>query len=240
MRLTLGRSEFLDSWKIIEARVRDLSGATNDDHGTVAFGRVVARVRQSNSLPSSKLTLLEELAEYRNQLVHSERIGVVPSSETLALAHSLVAFLSRPQLAMDVIKQPDGPIWFDADDAIGDFLFMVSENNFSQAPVYNREKDEFNDMVTTNAFARWAAAQEGDLIGTYEVSIREVCAYREKSETFVHMSRNITLSDLRSALLSESNNGRAPRAAFISNSGVSSQILLRIFTLEDLVELDFL
>ena len=233
-------SEFLDSWKIIEARVRDISATLTDDHDSVQFGRVVARVRQANSLPTSKLTLLEELAEYRNQLLHSERIGVVPSSETLALANSLVSFLDRPQLAMDAIKQPDGAVWFDADDSIEGFLSLVSENNFSQAPVYDPEKSEFNDMVTTNAFARWAAAQEGDLIGTYGVSIREVCSYREKSETFVHMSRNITLSDLRSALLSETNSGPAPRAAFISNSGVSTQKLLRIFTLEDLVELDFL
>ena len=233
-------SEFLDSWKIIEARVRDISAASNDDHESVQFGRILARVRQANSLPSSKITILEELAEYRNQLIHSERIGVVPSSETLILLNSLVSFLDRPQLAMDAIKQPDGAIWFDADDSIKGFLLLVSENNFSQAPVYDSGKKEFNEMVTTNAFARWAAAQEGDLIDTDGVSIREVCSYREKTETFVHMSRNITLSDLRSALLSETKSGPAPRAAFVSNSGVSTQKLLRIFTLEDLVELDFL
>lgn len=217
--------EFLDVVAQLE-RVIGRLGA-RDPQG---LGDAVRQVGDSHALVRQYRSELLVFATLRNAIAHhryqSGRPIATPLPETVARAKAILAQFERPAVAFDFGHTP---VMFDEGEDLHPALKMMAEKRLSQAPVTSG--GIYRCMLTTNAVARWVAANidaEGNVVMP-EVRVSDVLEHLEDHEVAKFVPRATTASDAIDYLTSK----KPPIALLITQDGNRTQSILRILVAAD-------
>lgn len=170
---------FLDAFADIEGELARQQGKRDGNDRFAPFGELVEGAR--NLIPKHRDSL-KRFAALRNAISHNRyRNGTPiadPRDDTVEEIERIRELVFRPPRLTDAIKMHGIPHIFSPEDDVRDFLKLVTDHDFSQAPV-EVSKGNYR-LLTTNAVARWFAHDleaEGGLLDS--VSIRHVLEYSE-------------------------------------------------------------
>ena len=210
--------EFLDIVAGLETALRGL-GET-DARG---LGELVRDFQGRNSLVGRYQKELRAFAELRNAIVHNaykdDRPIATPLPETVQTAARVLAQLNNPAKALATSHKP---VTFDENDPLQHCLRQMRDLDLSQAPV--TAGGSYRCMLTTNAVARWLAAnvdEHGDILLT-NVRVADVIEHREQHEAAVFVGRTISAAAAVDRLTHE----RPPLALLITQSGREGEAIL--------------
>ena len=112
-------------------------------------------------------------------------------------------------------------VTFSPDTDIHEPLKVIASDGLAQFPVY--EGGECVGLLTTNAIARWLAAElrDDDTISTGTVA--EVLEHSGKLDEPIFLSRTVTAAAAVEALSTPLSSGAVPRLAIITEHGKPSQ-----------------
>ena len=86
----------------------------------------------------------------------------------------------------------------DPDADILDALSLINKTGYSQIPIY--DSGTFTALLTTNAIARWVAADLGDDGAIGAASVSTVLAMTERKDRAEFLPRNATAQEVVDAL----------------------------------------
>ena len=135
---------------------------------------------------------------------------------------------------MEVVG-PQKVITFTPSDDIHAPLRALRETDISQFPVY--ESGKCVGLLTTNAIARWVAADLGEDDMLDAKTVREALRYSEKQDQAVFLPRSTTAAGAIAALTTPLADGALPRLAIITEHGAATQKPLAVATASDIPEL---
>lgn len=181
---------FIDAYNRVDRQLE--GGSSGTDY--VSFA---TRVRKSKLLVDSERDFLLDIGPLRNAIVHTRgshsgypiadpRIDVVEKLEKQALR------LEDPPRVLSVLRSA-APAVHEGGADIGDFLAVVTEKNSSQF-VCRDAAGELR-LITTNATARWFAAEYVAATGVAleSASIARVATHGESGDGLVVRDRDITV-----------------------------------------------
>lgn len=207
---------FLAAFNAIEAHLRSELDAKKSD----GFGWMARLAAKKGMITRQQAEDLQEFADLRNAISHGEyedfRPIAEPLPETVAEIERLRDALIRPALAADVVAQ-QRVITFAPDDDIRDVLSTISETGLTQFPIY--ESGECVGLLTTNAIARWVAAEltTNDCVGDAQVTTVLELSGRQDQPVF--LPRSVTAAAAVDALTTPLETGAMPRLAIITEHG---------------------
>jgi predicted transcriptional regulator len=116
------------------------------------------------------------------------------------------------------------------DEPIGSALDHIRRFDYSQLPVYDGAV--YAGILTTNAIARWLAAQLAASGGLAEAeSVRRVLTFAEPHEQALHVPKTLTAAE---AIHHLSSDGRSAVALIITHSGKITERPLAVVVRHDL------
>jgi predicted transcriptional regulator len=122
------------------------------------------------------------------------------------------------------------------DDSIGGALKIMTDNSFSQLPIFKRDK--FIDLLTNNTISRWlGSCVEEDIFSLRETKIGEVLEYRENPDSYFFLNGDATLSEAMDKFQYFESLGQPLEAILITKAGSTSEPLLGIITRSDFPKL---
>lgn len=226
-------ARFIDAYNRVD---RQLEGKQSDTD-YVSFSR---RVRASKLIVAPMRDTLLDFAELRNVILHTRgshtgnpiaepRIDVVERFERIADQ------LENPPRVISVMSLQQ-VIVLDEENDIAEFLELVRDQSFSQAPV--RMTDESLGLITTNAVARWLASEYKAFSGAAieYASLGEVIKHSEEEDQILLRSKDMTVVQTW-RVFAGLENVAPPHAIAITHSGKMSEKPLRIVVRSDLPEL---
>ncbi|AWB84109.1 hypothetical protein [Corynebacterium liangguodongii] len=222
---------FLAAFNTIEKHLRSALGAKRGD----GFTWMVGKARRAGILTQRQGDVLTEFAELRNAISHGEyedfRPIAEPLPETVAEIERIRDALLRPTAALSVTAG-EAVSTFAPGDAISGPLALIRDKDFSQFPIY--EGNRCVGVLTTDAIARWVAADLG-ADGTLDArTVAEVLRYGERVERAVFLSRDATVAAAYNALTTPLDDASLPRILIITESGVATGRPLGVLTAADL------
>ena len=220
---------FIDAYNRIDRKLED--GSSGTDYVTFT-----TRVRKSKLLVDSERDFLLDIGPLRNAIVHTRgshsgnpiadpRIDIVEKLEKQALR------LEDPPLVLSVLRSA-APAVHEGGADIGDFLAVVTEKNFSQS-VYRDSAGELR-LITTNATARWFAAEYVASTGVAleSASVAHVATYGEPGDGLVVRGRDITVVSAW-RLFAGLDRVTPPAALVLTHSGKATEKPLSICSRSD-------
>jgi hypothetical protein len=229
--LSLG-GRFIAAFNDIEAHLR----ATLGEDVNTPFAKMVRTSFDKRRLTVEQRDALLDFAELRNVISHSRYLAGKPMADPLVEAVQQIAqirdSLCSPTRALDALEMT-GVCRVDTQEQIGVALKHIEENGFSQLPVY--DADTFLGLLTTNAIARWLAAQFAAHSGMAEDEpVGEVLKFAETYERARHLPRTATVVQVINALTHNGPDARPATAVIISQSGKTTERPLAIAVAHDL------
>lgn len=217
---------FLDTIADLEAVLGRL-GARNAQ----GLGDAVRQLAGDNSLVRRYQSDLMAFAGLRNAIAHNRYQGgrpiATPLPETVEKAQKILSQLERPALALSLAHTP---IMFDESDGLQASLVQMAAGRLSQAPV--TAAGTYRCMVTTNAVARWLAANidaDGNVL-VADVRVSDVLDHLEEHEVARFVARTLTASEAADLLTGET----PPLALLITQDGKATQSILGILVSSDI------
>lgn len=223
---------FISAFNEIESHFRAALGV--DEH--VEFGKLVRDYVATRHLPLRQQEVLLAFARLRNAISHEPyrngRAIADPRPDVVAQIEQLRDLYLKPPTALRVLGQrevrsvtPNQPI--------SAALEYVRLFDYSQLPVY--DGDRYVGILTTNAIARWLAAQLAASGGLAEAeTVGHVVEFAEQHECARHIPRSITAADAIHRLSKGGQEGKPLTALFITHSGKSTEKPLRVVVDDDL------
>lgn len=224
---------FITAFNEIESHFRTAFGV--DEH--VEFGKLVRDYVATRHLPLKHQDALLAFARLRNAISHEPyrngRPIADPRLDVVEQIEQLRDLYFKPPIALSVLGQrevcsvaPSQPI--------SAALEYVRSFDYSQLPVY--DGDSYAGILTTNAIARWLAAQLAANEGLAEAeSVGHVLDFAEQHEHAQHVPRSITASDAIHRLSKGGGQEAKPLTALIiTQSGRSTEKPLRVVVDDDL------
>lgn len=219
--------KFLDAFASIEdILAREQGRRTSnqkrreDDEDWIPFGELL---KDSKLLHDAHKRELRAYAKLRNAIVHnSYRNGAPiadPHDETVESIVRILARLEQPPLLSDALRDSPRPKVFRLDDDITEFLNLVTEHSYSQAPV---STGSGYLLITTNAVARWFAfnlAKHGGVVDS--ASIQDVLEYAEPGDRLETVSPTTTVISAIHRLSGEADMDTEPPTALLVLGKVS-------------------
>lgn len=217
--------DFLDAIADLEAALGRLGA--RDAQG---LADAVRQLTDANSLVRRYQSDLMAFAGLRNAIAHNRYQGgrpiATPLPETVMKAQGVLAQFERPPLAFDLAHKP---VIFDQSDGLQPSLEQMAARRLSQAPV--TAEGTYRCMLTTNAVARWLAANiddDGNVVMP-DVRVSDVLEHLEEHEVANFVPRALTASEAVDLLTSET----PPLALLITQDGKKTQSILRILVASD-------
>lgn len=141
-------------------------------------------VNRSDKLLRSQKDALRQIAKLRNAISHNDYLDgkpiAYPRLDVVEKLERILEMLETPPLLVEALPDRAAPQILSPSDDLRVFLELVTEHDFSQAPVLGSDG---YDLITTNAVARWFAPSllrdGGDAQGT---SISEALAFAEPGD----------------------------------------------------------
>lgn len=191
--------------------------------------------RRRESSRSSSLRLLQEFADLRNAISHGEydnlRPIAEPLPETVAEIERIRDSLLAPALALDVIEH-QRVVTFSPDTDIHEPLDIIASQGLAQFPVY--DGGECVGLLTTNAIARWLAAELRDDDTIAAGTVAEVLDHSGKLDQPIFLPRTVTAAVAVEALSTPLASGAVPRLAIITEHGKPTQKPLSVLGATDI------
>ncbi|OEY23898.1 hypothetical protein A0K93_02535 [Corynebacterium sp. BCW_4722] len=211
---------FLAAFNAIEAFLRSELDAKRSD----GFSWMARTAAKKGIITREQSDTLQEFADLRNAISHGEyedlRPIAEPLPETVAEIEQLRDTLIRPALAADVVAQ-QRVITFTPDEDIHVALATIFETGLAQFPIY--DGGECVGLLTTNAIARWVAAELGDDDRIHPATIGEVLEHSGRLDQPVFLPRTVTAAAAVEALTTPLESGAMPRLAIITEHGKPTQ-----------------
>lgn len=228
-------SRFMAAFNEIESHLKVQLRFKREDE----FSRVLASMRRGR-FSTRQIDQLQDFSYLRNGIAHGKYYGsdpiADPTDKAVADIEQLRDQLIKPALVRDVI--PQGSVQSVApEQPLQAALRLVREQDFSQVPVY-AQPTNYVGLLTTNAIARWVAANtddEGTLAEAGTVAGALEC--REPAERAKLVGRFTTAVQAFN-LLTDNNGGIPPVALIVTENGATSEIPLTIVTAADLGRLE--
>ena len=107
------------------------------------------------------------------------------------------------------------------DSDILEALALINETGYSQIPVY--DSGTFKALLTTNAIARWVAAELSDDDRIHPATIEEVLEHTGRLDQPVFLPRTVTAAAAVEALTTPLDSGAMPRLAIVTEHGKPTQ-----------------
>jgi hypothetical protein len=223
---------FITAFNEIESHFRAALGA--DEH--VEFGKLVREYVATRHLPLKHQDALLAFARLRNAISHEPYLNgrpiADPRPDVVEQIEQLRDLYSKPPTALSVLGHrevcsvaPSQPITA--------ALEYVRLFDYSQLPVYNG--DSYIGILTTNAIARWLAAQLAATGGLAEAeTVGHVLKFAEQHECARHVPRSIAAADAIHRLSKSGREGKPLTALIITQSGRSTEKPLRVVVDDDL------
>ena len=226
-------ARFLAAFNDIESHFRSVLGA--DDHAE--FGEMARKYAGSRHLPRDSQDALLAFASLRNAISHGRYFGgrpiAEPVEEVVEQIERLRDRIKAPPTALRVVGTMDVRTAV-LDQPINAALEQVRRFDYSQLPVYD-DDGSYAGILTTNAIARWLAAQLTATGGLAETqSVRDVLAFAEQHERARHVPKTITAAEAIHELSSGGLAGRPAAALIITHSGSESEKPLAVVVSHDL------
>lgn len=205
---------FLSAFANIESILAKQQGRRESSQDWPTFGDLLDR---SDTLLRHQKEQLRGFARLRNAISHNPyRAGEAiadPRSDVVDAIEKIYRGLAKPPLLVDAAIF-DGPLRiFEATDDVNEFLLLVTEHDFSQAPV--RAERGF-ELITTNAVARWFASNLLEHGGILETSpIRDVLAFAEPGDRVVSVNPMTTTVQAINMFSGQADIAKEPPAALI-------------------------
>lgn len=225
---------FLAAFNAIEKFLRDQLDAKKSD----SFTWMARQAAKQGVLTLKQSDVLQEFADLRNAISHGEyddlRPIAEPLPETVAQIERLRDALLAPTLALDVIEH-QRVFSFDPSSDIHEPLEIIATKGITQFPVY--EAGACVGLLTTNAIARWVAAElrDDDTIAT--ATIADVLAHSGKLDQPIFLPRSVTAAAAVEALSTPLPTGAVPRLAIITEHGKSTQKPISVLGATDIPSL---
>ena len=227
-------TSFLAAFNDIEAFLRDTLNAKKSD----GFSWMVNLAAKKGLVSREYAADLKEFAELRNAISHGEYRNFKPIAEplpeTIATIERIRDVLLRPALALSVLGAQQ-VVTFAPDDDIHSPLTTLRESKISQFPIYDGTK--YVGLLTTNAIARWVAADVGADGRLDAKTVAEALRYSESQDQAVFLPRTATAVAVLNALTTPLADGTLPRAAIITEAGRDTQRPLAVATASDIPNL---
>lgn len=226
---------YLDAFVGIENHLKEKYGrpGTREDFSTL----LVQGTNKGNAVLRQFRNELHDFADLRNVLVHRRyRNGgylAVPNEAASTRLIRIGELLRNPPRVFPLFRRevetasPGQPV--------GEVLERMYDLEISQVPVY--EGDGCVGLLTTNAVARWLAANVKDeIVSLRETSVANVLEHREVGEFYTFVGCDETLFGLLDIFRERSDQGRRVAAVIITHSGRPQEKPLGIVTVDDLPE----
>ncbi|WP_210481540.1 hypothetical protein [Naasia sp. SYSU D00948] len=150
--------QFLASFNRFESWLRSHLGKTQG----YPYQRLLEDLRKADELTKSQELQLQTFGYLRNALAHwspsAEGLAIAdPRSDALEEFRALTELVMAPALVVDVLGHPTIEC-LDYAGRTGDFLALVRDFDFSQAPVLRDGR--FAGVLTVGQVARWLSEKE--------------------------------------------------------------------------------
>lgn len=212
---------FLAAFNAIEGFLREALDAKKTD----SFKWMCTQAAKRGILTRDQADDLKEFAELRNAISHGEyrdfRPIADPLPETVAEIERIRDTLLEPPLALQVVGQDQKVVTFTPEDEIRDALQAIRETGHTQFPIY--DGGECVGLLTTNAIARWVAAELEDSDTIDSTTIREALKLSGQHDRAVFLPRDAPAAAAIDALTTPLDSGALPRLAIITEHGNPNQ-----------------
>lgn len=220
---------FLIAFSSIERDLRALAKKGR----VMGFSSLVDPVSQCNSIVRRYRIDLKEFADLRNAIVHERSDGHViaePNDEAVKKIEHIALLLRDPPKAAALFKCKVATL--SADDPIARGVKTMSEQSFSQMPVYDGVA--FANLLTANTIARWLGASvEEDVFSLSETPVSEVLNYTECQSSCEFVRRDAPVFDILQRFEAVKDASKRLEAVLITENGKPDEALLGIVTIWD-------
>lgn len=202
----------------------------------VGFAELARRYVATNDLPVQHQTALLAFARLRNAISHElYRDGLPvadPRLEVVEQIEQLRNLYVTPRTAMSILE-PREVCSVSPGQPISAALDYVRLFDYSQIPVY--DGDNYIGILTTNACARWLAAQltADDGLSKTE-TVAHILKFTEEHERAQHVPQSITAVEAVHRLSKGGQEGKPLTALIITYSGRPTEKPLRVVVDDDL------
>lgn len=174
-------------------------------------------LNDSDTLLRHQKDRLRAFAKLRNAISHEGYLDgkpiADPREDVIADIEKILHALLEPPLLVSALDDRDEPAIFRPADSLAQFLELVTEHNFSQAPV---QTDKGFLLITTNAVARWYARQlkHGGEIKP-EVALADVLKFSETGDRLQTVNPTTTVVQAINRFSGETDASVEPPAALL-------------------------
>lgn len=206
---------FLDAFADIETELMRQQAKQYAGKKRPTFFQLVAN---SKSLIPKHVDALESFGDLRNAISHDRYLSGAPIADpridTVEEIERLRELILRPPLLSYALRSHGKPKIFSLDDDIQEFLKLVTEEDFSQAPV-DLGNNQYA-LITTNAIARWYARnyeEHGGLISS--AAIEHVLGYAEAGDRVQKVRLETTTVEAINIFSGQASSKNVPPAALL-------------------------
>jgi predicted transcriptional regulator len=241
--LTQAELDSIEQFNTLFNRVEGYLRTVLHEPDETGFGRLLALYLQGGPACPDMRGKLQRAQKLRNVLVHQRgrryQYVAIPTKETIRQVRDCYLSLIGDTRARDKFASP--VVEVTSSDTLADVLAKISENDFSQFPVY--DGNDFRGLLTENGIVRWIAhhiLQGRDTVDFGTVSVERVLVERvfvrelleeeeERAENVRFEEDTATVDDVR-RLFAENN---LLEAVLITENGRPDEKLLAIATRSD-------
>ena len=212
-------ARFFAAFNDIEQFLRQAIGAKNSD----SFWWIVDRAHDKHLLSKRQAEQLKDISNLRNAIAHGRYYDnqpiATPHPQVVDQLEDLQRLLTDPPTALSLLSQ--GEVTTLSPDAdILEALALINDTGYSQIPVY--DSGTFTALLTTNAIARWVAA---DLSDDGEIGAASVSAALDMAQEVIDVLTEPAADDTH------------PSAVLLTEHGKPTQRPVGIATPADLAVL---
>lgn len=222
---------FLAAFNAIEKFLRDELDAKRSD----SFSWMSRIAAKQGVITREQSETLQEFADLRNAISHGKYDDLRPIAEPLPATVEEIERLRdtiiSPALALDVVPNPR-VISFSPGTDIHEPLHTIADDGLTQFPVY--DDGECVGLLTTNAIARWIAAELTDDDRIPATTVGDVLQHNGKLDQPIFLPRTVTAAGAVEALSTPLDSGAVPRLAIITEHGKPTQKPIAVLAAGDI------
>ncbi|ADU29374.1 CBS domain-containing protein [Evansella cellulosilytica] len=225
---------FLEAFNRIDKLLRGILKISGDRH--VDFVELVKKSSESNSIVRRFKEDLLLFSKLRNVIVHDKTQPNIfiaePHETTVEKIKKIEMEIKDPKKVIPEYQR--NVVIFNLDNTLTDVLLAVKEYGYSQFPVYHNE--EFKGLLTENGITAFLAREVNEeLIMLPERLVEEVLSLEESNTNYKFISREASIYEAKELFKSSVDTDRLD-ALLVTHSGKSTESLLGIITLWDVVQ----
>jgi len=217
---------FLSTYNKLDHYLKNLD---NSDHYR-SFSSVLSRLKKSNKVVNHYEKKLKSYNNLRNAIVHERIDGKViaePNDYAVNDLNTIYMKITSPRNICDVCKH--GIIKLNHKDSLTTALAVMTDNDFSQLPVYNG--DVFVEMLNSETISSWMAHNiKQSLFSIGETIVNDVLHYKSNYRVTLFQSRNTSIYEILDLYKDNAYSSKQIDAIIITHSGKETEKPITIIT----------